>query len=1031
MSAFWTALVRDSDIIDEQDEKPSNSTLRASTEIFLDFLYPSLNFIRQHSSWRPDSQSGHQRRARSGRLGQRLYTSLARAARFVHKDSNTMQNIVEGGDAEISVVIAESTATESKSASAVLQSLSGVDDYEEAWRSFENSDTTSRKQLAPDIFAYLSTSNRLVDAKRSISVFGHFEDVATRNDYRNLIRLYLLLGDVENAMWMGEAVVNKFKTPSGSDLLLAHALSNSNWELACNIWTSFQIYSIPRRRLGQACYNIWKSSDNIQNLPDRAVDLLQFMKNKTADSSNTSISPEVGMLLSEFANKALLVMAGGEDIDQSKFNALLDSLEQQDTPKRFEHIISALLQSSHTKIALQTYRRYRKHIRHVIQRGSNGQKSVTLKISRAILTEMLEVACKYHSVLGMQQTLEDWFHFYKTPSLAAYRLCMTTFAAQGDVPTVRALFNQYKAKMERAGEAAVTRADDLAPLLQVYARRGRLSEVRAIFDGMKENFGVEPNTMSWNMLLATYGRVHDVDGAFEQFEAMLNSSVEPDTYTIGTMMGICTTRGDLESALELYQMAETNGIPRSAAMVDCLVLGHIQDDRLEQAEKICEDALEMGLEAPVTRMWNYLLTAYALRSDLNNTNRIARRMKDVAVKYDGSTYSALMQALVMVNQPDRAKQILTDVLLDAGIKITSFHYAVVMGGYLATGELKKLFDLQRQMLKRDIMQSPSTQLITRKARSIEGQRRGEIEPPDSELAKADQYFLDAYNTVGPPESTDNPKKGIGRQPQPLGVAYSSAYYSYLIFVLGKRNAFGRATELYERFMKTVPASYTAEPSVKLLSAMMIVNYREKNYEGVQAAWELVFERAKKQGQPINFLDLLERDGVLPLHQLALTNPLSTQILSLAQQKKFGQLARTIKDVEAAGFVIDNKNWNIYIQQLSGSHRYKLAFQLCEAKLMDGWTGWARLRWPAPERNRLPLELRNERSLKPTKHLRPLQHTLLYMARAYLELQDTAPLSGRSQLLLDEITKQCPRTVGAIRTMERIDDDVERKILGLG
>ena len=167
-------------------------------------------------------------------------------------------------------------------------------------------------------------------------------------------------------------------------------------------------------------------------------------------------------------------------------------------------------------------------------------------------------------------------------------------------------------------------------------------------------------------------------------------------------MGICTTRGDLDQAMELYQLVEGQGVAKSPAMIDCIVLGHIQNDRLLQAEKICNDALAMDFKVPLTRMWNYLLTAYAMRRDLENTNRILRRMYDAGVDYDGATYSALMQVLAMVKQPDRANAYSNNVMRKAGVKITSFHYAVVMGGYIANGELQKVFHVHNQMLRRNM-----------------------------------------------------------------------------------------------------------------------------------------------------------------------------------------------------------------------------------------------------------------------------------------------------------------------------------------
>jgi pentatricopeptide repeat-containing protein PET309 len=102
-------------------------------------------------------------------------------------------------------------------------------------------------------------------------------------------------------------------------------------------------------------------------------------------------------------------------------------------------------------------------------------------------------------------------------------------------------------------------------------------------------------------------------------------------------MGIATTCGGFKTTLELYNLAKSQGTYISTVIVGCLVLGYIQHDRLLQAERICEDALKMDLKTPRTRMWNCLLTAYALRRDLDSVNRLLYRMRITGVKYDAFT----------------------------------------------------------------------------------------------------------------------------------------------------------------------------------------------------------------------------------------------------------------------------------------------------------------------------------------------------------------------------------------------------------
>ena len=126
-------------------------------------------------------------------------------------------------------------------------------------------------------------------------------------------------------------------------------------------------------------------------------------------------------------------------------------------------------------------------------------------------------------------------------------------------------------------------------------------------------------------------------------------------------------------------------------------------------------------------------------------------------------------------------------------------------------------------------------------------------------------------------------------------------------------------------------------------------------------------------------------------------------------------------------MLNHKNWNLYIQLLTFGQLYKTAFSLCETKLMPQWTGWARARWRAPVKNRLPLELRRRR-MGPL-FSRPTYHTLLFLAKALRDAEGAADESEAGQELLKHINESCPKTVKALKTMIRVDDDLERAVLG--
>lgn len=1014
-SPLWMALIRGPEsVVDEHNEKCVKSVSNASAGGFLDFLYPggAIRLIRRYSLWKYDTQEIQRARAGVTRSGQRSYTSGAveGQAKPVGKDLVTSEAEAEEDNHTASTTCNQLSDSKRYNPLLSLKDLNDTPDYDGAWRQLKMIDSAERKQFISQLLEYVSTSNRRQDAEQAASLFVEIRGTARPEEYRWVIQLQSNVGGFQSAMDLCYEALKKFDVPIGWDILFAHTLRERQWQIACDVGIAFRRF---RRERPPFIYNLWGNLDKVSGLSDRAIELAGFVREELDRPSDPRIRSEAVFFTADFIVRVLLNMSDKKTLEPSKFNTLVDLLQHwdADTEERYEQFISRLLDSGHTKLGIRCYRKYRQR--------------TTKKMSRSILDKVLKVACKYQSILGMQQVLDDWFRFYGTPSSAAYRLFLGAFARQGDVNTVMKLFDQYIAK--RGGKKNIRTADDIAPLLHVHAKRGELSKVIKIFDGIEEEHGVVPTIKCWNILIDAYGKVQDVDGAFTQFQRLLNSSVRPDDYTYGTLMGICVTRGDLYQALEFYRMAESQGVTRTAVMIDCLVHLYIQDDRLLEAEQLCNDALAMDFRGPLTRMWNYLLVAYAMRRDLETANRILHRMSKVGVDYDSATYAAIMQALAMVKQPKRAYDILKNVMPEAGMKVTSFHYAVVMGGYIATGELHKVFQLHNQMLRRNLNRTVSTQLMTLKASVMKEQRDLESISQEEQLAKAEQLFYDAYSTPNAEEIVDSMRKGIGNIP--LDVAYPSSYFGYLIFVLGQQKSFHRAIQLYGQYIDNIPEHRREELPLKIISGMMAVNLQNNNYGTVQELWRLAFETAKKQGLPVRLSGQPESSKVLPIHQQALSRSLSIQITSLSRQGDFVKLIKTKKDIEEAGFVLDNKNWNLYIQCLVIGKRYKPAFECCEVKLMGGWTGWARLRWKEPVRNRLATKIRYSRRNKQPILLRPLQGTLLYLGKAYIEIQENAAESQQAKEFLNYIESRCTRTVNALRTMQRADDEMERAILG--
>ena len=1003
LSPLWTALIQGPDAVDQgcQGEQPKTSTGQAG--MLLDFLYPlgTIRFLRQYSGWGFDRQDGRTSMAGFAKLGHRLYTSSAIDPSTSDQDAKVAVGVpYNTEDAETPIPLLE------------FLRLGGRSDYEEGWRQYSLLDVSEQEQLRLPLIEYLHTSNRIVDAERTSELFEQLNE-KDRNPtaYRAAIRAYLRLENLFDACRASDEAVAKYGIrygiPIGTDHLLAYMIGRSLWSHAFKTWQSYQDFHC---RSPENRYNILSMSLNLPHLMARTFDLADYVS-KRKDSPG----------LAEFASIFVrYLMSNPTFSDQSQFTKLLEILQcwGLDTADVYEASVQRFLKDEkNSKIAVRLYR--------------TARRRRDVKFSLWVLRKLLRIFCVDHSPIGMQQILDDFCRFYGRPSRLAYQWCMRSFASRGDAETVHALFDSYTSRFQSEELVGIS-ADEFAPILHVHAKRGELAAVVDTFNEIRDRYKLEPTILCWNIVLNAYGKLRDWDGCYACFEQLLETpGVEPDSWTYGTMLGVCASIGDRERTAELYKLADSLNIEKSTAMIDTLVITYIKDEYLAEAEKVCEDSLTVKLRGSRTRMWNHLLAAYGLRRDLPKVNRLLRRMSDAKVEYDQFTYLALMQALAAVRQPDRARAIMKTVMKEAGFRPTTMHYAVIMGGYIANGEHHKVFMVQREMESQGIRASAGNRLFTMKAAATADQRGWESGTEQQQSQLALQKFEDVVSSMDSMDITDPFIMDSRRMP--LDIAYSTMFHNFIMFVLSHRDEWTDVPTLYEQYLKTIPEHRAQFPPVHVLSALMISKTRAHDYVGAQACWDLALFTARKQGRslpPLQSDTLNLRQSatpkILPNYKLLLTEILTTQMISLEQQDRIDDIPPLVNSLLEEGFLLNNENWNDYVKVMARGRRYKLAFELCETILMPNWTGWARLRWQAPVRNRLPIEVR---ALAPMpKHYRAKAHTLLYLTRASMELQSMATESRAGEDMLAELQQSCPKTVQAIRTMQRQEDPVEREIL---
>ncbi|QSZ33938.1 hypothetical protein DSL72_005517 [Monilinia vaccinii-corymbosi] len=1036
LSPLWQLMLQEPDVVENSIQRfPTSSENPA---VFLDFLYPAgtLKFLRRYSRVGVYRQDIKRTRLVLRNPGYRLYTSST-------KNTSLALVPVHEGTKETVETKKRPLLFEAIDDAATIATVLGITTssrFEEVWRKYRRLEFGSwaEERIRIQVLEYLAASNRIVDAERVTALFERCDDRREKAEiYEIMIRTYLRLQNFSKAKELYRYSLEKFNTTAGGSEIMLHLITHSLWSEAFALWTELQLYN----NLAGSRYDVFQSLHFIEDLHGKALSLLDHVKRLIRDDQSTELRKFAMVMITS----ALL---SAKHFSYTTFWPLLKHVQDwgYESVPLYSQATTMLLSLGQPQAAVILYRKARQSPKR------------NLMLPRSMLDSLLQVFWKNHDLIGIQEVVGDMFRFNQTLDRRTQRICMDEFARHGDADTVHAIFEDFSKRYMKLESETATRpnplasADDMTPLLHVHARRGEIEQVIEVFKSIRGKFRLKPTISCCNILISAYAQVRQYDKAFETFEKTITRrKLQPDDYTFGTLMGMCALRGDLENTIELYRMSAAYGVEKSAAMVSTLVTAYLKDGRLEEAETICEEAVNLKFKGSRTRMWNSLLVASALQYDLVNVNRILQRMSKLNIEHDGDTYAALMQALAMVKQPERAWEILVDVMPEAGIPSTSLHYAIVMGGFLATRRFYMVFRLQERMLENKAMKTASTKFMRLRAAIHEARLKF------GDAHGAMEIFEQVVQTMSPRDISDKVRKGI--QPEPLNIAYPVTFFGYLVFVISRYSETSSANDIYQRFSRMFPRGGKAAEPKSIITALMSLKSQERDYDAVEDLWMQFFSETQKGVKSLRLPDSLSNrndskegqmeDGVDPspeqafsederidveennepvkvAHRFALVRPLHFYMLALAKQGKINKMVRTVNEITNMGFHLSNQNWNEYIQHLANARHFKLAFKICESVLMDNWQGWYTQRAQTTLKNRLPLELRRKGNLLTS--LRPDYRTFLHLTTGFLNLQAMAAESKANRLLLNDLEKDCSRTLNAIKTMPRTGDSLEREIL---
>lgn len=227
-------------------------------------------------------------------------------------------------------------------------------------------------------------------------------------------------------------------------------------------------------------------------------------------------------------------------------------------------------------------------------------------------------------------------------------------------------------------------------LVSGYSRCNQIEKIQVSLQEMKED-GFDPNAYTWNGIIAGHVENGCHELALEMFSQMHTSNLQPDIYTIATILTSCSRLATLERGKQVHAHLIRSGYKSDfhigAALVDMYAkCGNIKYSRLAYNR--------ISTQNLVTQ--NSMLTAYAMHGHGEEGIAFFRKMLRDGFIPDSVTFLSVLSSCVHAGSVETGKEFFK-LLRSYNVNPTLKHFTCMVDLLSRAGELNEAYKLISEM----------------------------------------------------------------------------------------------------------------------------------------------------------------------------------------------------------------------------------------------------------------------------------------------------------------------------------------------
>ncbi|KAM7462780.1 hypothetical protein LguiA_030901 [Lonicera macranthoides] len=192
------------------------------------------------------------------------------------------------------------------------------------------------------------------------------------------------------------------------------------------------------------------------------------------------------------------------------------------------------------------------------------------------------------------------------------------------------------------------------------------------------------NIVSWTAMIVGYGQNGCSEEAVRFFCEMQRNGVEPDDFTLGSVISSCANLASLEEGAQFHCQALVSGLISIITVSNALVTLYGKCGSIEESHRLFD---EMKIKDEVS--WTALVSGYAQFGKANESINLFEEMLAHGLRPDGVTFVGVLSACSRAGLVERGRHLFESMVEKHGIVPIPDHYTCMIDLFSRAGQLKE------------------------------------------------------------------------------------------------------------------------------------------------------------------------------------------------------------------------------------------------------------------------------------------------------------------------------------------------------